>query len=135
MRFQRSPSGSRTGRFGKRWHSSSDITPSSSCPTTTRPLEAPRSMAAKSVKVEHLFDAREVELAGEERGHLGLPAGVHLGALHGCLGRLEVVRLEVADQQPVSAQEQRVVAPIRLAERREHLGPDCPMTLAVLVET
>src|SRR6476659_7868844 len=64
-RFQRSPSGSRTGRLAKRWHGSRTITRPSKRPHTTRPLEAPKSTAAYSVKVEHLLHARELELALE----------------------------------------------------------------------
>src|SRR4051794_24373632 len=134
-RFQRRPSGSRTGRFTKRWHSSSTIFAPSKRPQTTRPLEAPKSMAAYSVKVEDLLDPFEPRLRGKERRHLRLPACVHLGLLHRPLGGLEIVRLEVADQPPVGPQEQRVVAPISVRERREHLRPDGPVTLAVLVKT
>src|SRR4051794_37643568 len=101
---------------------------------TTRPLEAPRSMAANSVKVKHLVDPLESRLALEERRHLGLPACVDFRLLHRPLGRLEILGLEVADQLPVGPQEQRVVTPVGRAERREHLGPDGLMTLAVGIE-
>src|SRR3954454_10927033 len=90
-RFQRSPSGSRTGRLGKRWHSSSETTVPSNRPQTTRPLEAPRSMAAKSVKMKHLFEAVERQRVLEERRHLRLPAGVDLGLRHRLLRRLEIL--------------------------------------------
>src|SRR4051812_11303417 len=113
-RFQRSPSGSRTGRFTNRWHSSSAIVAPSKRPQTTRPLEAPRSIAAYSVKVEHLLHPLEIELSGKERRHLRLPACVHLSLLHRPLGGLEILGLEVADQPAVRPQEQRVVAPISL---------------------
>src|SRR3954452_10061820 len=79
-RFQRSPSGSRTGRLAKRWHGSSVITAPSKLPHTTRPLEAPKSIAANCtggaaaprdpsalVKVEHLLHTLELELSLEER--------------------------------------------------------------------
>src|SRR3954451_12536617 len=146
-RFQRRPSGSRTGRFANRWHGSSVITRPSKRPQTTRPLEAPKSMAANCtgwaaappdppalVKVEHLFDPLERELALEERRHLRLPPCVHVSLLHHTLSGLEVLGLEVPDQEAVGAQEQRVVRPARRAERREHLRPHGPVTLAVLVE-
>src|SRR6185437_6212066 len=134
-RFQRSPSGSRTGRFGKRCSSSSVTRPPSRRPSTTRPLDAPRSIAAYSVKVEDLLQPVEGQRSLEERGHLGLPARVDLRRFHRALCRLEVLGLAVADQHAVLAQEERVVGPAGLAERREHLGPDGPMTLAVLAET
>src|SRR5947207_1017815 len=44
-RFQRIPSGSWTGRFGKRCTTSSETRPPSRRPSTTRPLSAPRSIA------------------------------------------------------------------------------------------
>src|SRR6188768_586546 len=90
-RFQRSPSGSRTGRFAKRWHGSSVITAPSNRPQTTRPLEAPKSIAAYSVKVKHLFNALELELLLEERRHLRLPACVHVSLLHRTLRGHEVL--------------------------------------------
>src|SRR3954454_11177149 len=139
-RFQRSPSGSRTGRFANRWHGSSDITEPSKRPQTTRPLEAPKSIAANctggaaappdppaSVKMEDLLEALERERLGEERRHLRLPARIDVRGVHGRGRRVEVLRLEVADQQAVPAQEERVVAPARRAQRVEHLGPDGPV--------
>ena len=59
----------------------------------------------------------------EELGHLRLPAGVDVGRLHAGDRRLEVLGLEVADQQPVLGEEQRVVAPAGRAQRVEHLRP------------
>jgi hypothetical protein len=44
--------------------------------------------------------------------------------LHRRLGRGEVPGLQIADEQPGLAKEQRVVMPTRLVQRREHLGPD-----------
>src|SRR3954453_13436838 len=133
-RFQRSPSGSRTGRLANRWHGSNVITEPSKRPQTTRPLEAPKSIAANSRKVEDLFEAIERELLREERRHVRLPARIDVRGVHGRGRGLEVLRLEVADQQPVPAQEERVVAPAGLVERVEHLGPDGPVALAVLVD-
>src|SRR3954471_11741277 len=45
----------------------------------------------------------------EELRHLGLPACVDLGGGHAGLGRRERGRLDVADEQPVGTQEERVV--------------------------
>ena len=59
----------------------------------------------------------------EELGHLRLPAGVDVGRLHAGDRGLEVLGLEVADQQPVVGEEQRVVAPAGRAQRVEHLRP------------
>src|ERR1044072_6149269 len=98
-RFQRSPSGSRTGRFANRWHGSRAIAAPSNRPQTTRPLEAPKSIAAYSVKVEYLIDALELELAHEERPHLRLPACVDVSLLHRTLSGLEILGLEVSDQE------------------------------------
>ncbi len=47
----------------------------------------------------------------KERRHLRLPAGVDVGGRHGRLGGGEVLRLQIADEQAVLAQEQRVVVP------------------------
>src|SRR3954447_2778746 len=139
-RFHRKPSGSRTGRFSNRCTTSSATRSPSNRPRTTRPLSAPRSMAAKSVKVEDLGQPREAgvgPVAGrqlEELRHLRLPARVDVGLLHPALRGGEVVGLEVAHEQPVVAQEQRVVAPAGLPQGVEHLGPDGPVPRAVLVQ-
>ncbi len=53
-------------------------------------------------------------------------------ALHRPLCRGEVLALQVADQEAVGAQEQRVVAPPGPAERVEHLGPYLAVALPVL---
>src|SRR5215211_8568994 len=68
------------------------------------------------LEVEDLLEQDQPLVGGalqarEERGHLGLPAGVDLGAGHGGQRRLQVVGLDVADQEPVVVQEQAVVAP------------------------
>src|SRR3954463_7611877 len=110
-RFQRSPSGSRTGRLAKRCTTSTSTRAPSKRPRTTRPLSAPRSIAAKSVKVEDLGQPHEAgvrPLPGrklEELRHLRLPARVDVRLLHRALRGPEVVGLDVADEQPVVAQE------------------------------
>src|SRR3954465_208916 len=139
-RFQRSPSGSRTGRLAKRCTTSTSTRAPSKRPRTTRPLSAPRSIAAKSVKVEDLGKAHEAGVRPgarrklEELGHVRLPARVDVGRLHAALRGREVLGLEIADQQAVVAQEQRVVAPARRAQRVAHLRPDRLVARAVLVE-
>jgi hypothetical protein len=69
---------------------------------------------------------------GEERGHLRLPPGVDLGGGHAGLRRGEVVRLDVADEQAVVAQEERVVAPAGVAQRGQHVRPHRAVPLDVL---
>src|SRR6266511_5787537 len=59
----------------------------------------------------------------EQVSHLGLPALVHRRAVHRRARRGEVLALEVADQQPVLPQEQRVVAPARRPQGVAHLRP------------
>src|SRR5262245_42278519 len=140
-RLQWRPSGRRTGRFGKRCTSSSSTRSPTRRPAITRPLDAPRSMAAwtgGSLKVEHLAEPAQSgvrPIAGgevEERRHLRLPSGVDACLVHAPQGGREVVRLEVADKGAVVGEEERVVAPARVAQCLQHLWPDGPMALAVL---
>src|SRR5689334_7495985 len=70
----------------------------------------------------------------EELRHLGLPAGIDLGAGHAGLGLLQRVGFEVADQQAVWAQEQGVIAPAGRRQRLEHLGPNRAVPVPILVE-
>src|SRR6266699_796351 len=60
------------------------------------------------------------------------PARVHASLLHPPPCRVEVVGFQIADQQPVVAQEEAVVGPARLAQRGEHPGPDLPVGGPVL---
>src|SRR5579863_4065717 len=120
-RSQCRPSGRRTDRFAKRCTTSSDMTSPSKRQSTTRPLSAPRSTAANAlVEVEDLTDRRHRGVGRiarrelEERGHLLLPARIDLGARHRLEYVGELLALQVADQQPVLAQEQRIVAPARV---------------------
>src|SRR5918999_6618403 len=141
-RFHRTPSGRCTGRFGKRWTTSSDTRSPSSRPMTTRPLSAPRSIAANafSGKVEHLLEPLEAGVRPlparqlEERRHLRLPPGVHFPGVHRGEGCLEVIAFQVPHQQPVVPEEERVVAPARLAKRLQHLRPHLAVPRAVLVQ-
>src|SRR5918999_1446698 len=124
--FQRNPSGSPTGPFANRWAISRLTASASNRPRTTRPLSAPRSTAAKSVKVEHLFEAIEPGDGPrvEQPGHLRLPACIHVRLLHRLKGCVEVLTLEVADEEAVVTEKERVVPPAGTSQRVEHLGPD-----------
>src|SRR5207248_3759116 len=62
-----------------------------------------------------------------------LPAGIDLLRLHVRRRRFEVVRLEVAEHL-VAVPEDRVVPDAGRAERREHVRPDGPVRLDVLVD-
>ncbi len=70
----------------------------------------------------------------EELPHLRLPPRVHLFARHAVQRSLEVRRLHVADEHPVVAQEQRVVAPAGAPERVQHFRPNLFVPLPVLRE-
>src|ERR1700678_2885694 len=67
----------------------------------------------------------------EELRHFGLPALVDLGLRHGVARGLVILGLQVANQEPVIGQEQRVVAPPSLAQRVPHLRPDVLVPYAV----
>src|SRR5262245_31883667 len=94
-----------------------------------------------SIEVEDLLEPLEHAIRGtsarvlEEGRHLALPARVHVAARHLGKRALEALGLEVAEQQTVGAQEERVVVPAAVAQRREHLGPDAAMALTVLRQT
>src|SRR6185437_10305530 len=91
-----------------------------------------------SVEVEDLFDPGEGlvrRAAGhEEPGHLGLPAAVDAGRRHRGERGLVVAGFQVADEQAVTGEEDRVVAPAGLAQRGQHLRPHFAVPLAVLVQ-
>src|ERR1051325_5918149 len=90
----------------------------------------------RSVETEDLFQRRR-PLVGdallEQLRHRVLPAVVDLLARHVRARSLEVIRLEVAEDF-VAVAEDRVVADASSTERVEHLGPDVPMRLHVLVD-
>src|SRR3954451_21546308 len=89
------------------------------------------------IEVEHIVEDVHLVVrtsAGEERRHLRLPPSVDVGALHRGLCRGEVVGGQVADQQAVLAQEERVVVPARVAQGGQHLRPDLGVPPAVLVQ-
>src|SRR5262249_11123770 len=52
-----------------------------------------------------------------------------------CPRPLKIFSLEVADQQAVFAQEERVVVPSRLAEGIQHLRPDLSVSPLVFIES
>jgi hypothetical protein len=68
----------------------------------------------------------------EQRAHLRLPAGVDLGGLHAGPGGGEVLGLQVADEQAVVTQEERVVVPAGGGECLAHLRPHRGVAFAVL---
>src|SRR4051794_11786854 len=70
----------------------------------------------------------------EELRHLRLPPGVDVRRLHPGEGGLQVGGLEVADQQAVLTQEQRVVVPPGRRQCAEHVGPDRPVPCGVLLD-
>lgn len=70
----------------------------------------------------------------EELRHLRLPASVDLGGLHGGAGPVEVRCLQIADEQPVLAEEEGVVVPAGGGEGRQHLGPDVLVARPVLLD-
>src|SRR5438477_685904 len=99
-------------------------------PAPTIPIRMP------SVEPEDLFERRGPfgrNALLEQVGHRVLPARVYLLLRHVRARRLEIVRLEVAEHL-VAVPEDRVVADARHAERIEHLGPDVPVRLDVLVD-
>jgi hypothetical protein len=91
------------------------------------------------LQVEHFGQDGErvvgVRTAGafEEGRHLGLPAGVDVAVGHAGAGGVEVLGLQVADEESVLGEEQRVVRPAGFLEGLEHLGPDGGVAFAVLV--
>src|SRR5262249_15093902 len=89
-------------------------------PSTRALVSGERSVTVVSqlgVEVEHFVEHGEAQVgpaAGqldEELCHLGLPPPVDVGRLHGRLGGREVVGQQVAHEQAVIAEEQRIVVP------------------------
>ena len=70
----------------------------------------------------------------EKGGHLGLPSGVDGVTLHAVASSFEVFGFEVANEEAVGAEEERVILPAGLPEGFEHLGPDGGVAGAVLFE-
>src|SRR5271165_768175 len=93
-----------------------------------------------NLQMEHFFERfhgairqNSVRL-DEERRHLPLPAIIHVAARHAGARAFKVLSFEVADEQAVRTQEQRVVIPSRLAQSRQHLWPNLAVTEFVLLQ-
>ena len=82
----------------------------------------------------HGLIGRTAVRAHKELRHLRLPPAIDVCGVHAALCRGQVVGLHIADEEPVVAQEQGVVAPPGFSQRGLHLRPDVPMPLGVLVE-
>src|SRR5688572_27537219 len=74
------------------------------------------------VQIEYLVEHLHAKVGpavgqpDEEIRHLGLPPGVDLGGVHRGLCGREVLGMQVPDEKPVLAQEQRIVAPTGVAQ-------------------
>src|SRR3954466_7084426 len=68
---------------------------------------------------------------GEQLGHRCLPAGGRGGGGQEALRGLEIVDLEVAGEQSVGPEEERVVATPGCGDRVEHVGPDRGVPLRI----
>src|SRR5205807_712211 len=70
----------------------------------------------------------------EEGPHLRLPARVHLALRHPGARGLEIVRLQIAEEEPVFPHEEGIVVPAGLAQRLEHLRPHLPVPPLILLQ-
>src|SRR5262245_37515793 len=89
------------------------------------------------VEIEHFGKQVHVPVRAavdEEVRHFRLPACVDLGGVHLRERPVEVVGAQVADQQPVLAQEERVVGPPGVPQRGQHVRPDPGMAAPVLLQ-
>src|SRR5919112_4755407 len=74
------------------------------------------------IQIEYLVEYPHPEVGpavgepDEELGHLGLPPGVDRGGVHRGLGGREILGVQVPDEKPVVAQEQRIVVPTGVAQ-------------------
>jgi hypothetical protein len=90
--------------------------------------------------MKYLFELQETFVGtasiqiGEILGHLALPSGIDILRCHLAQRLLQIVRFQIANQQAVFAQEQRIVAPACLSQGIEHLGPHITVPLLVLVQ-
>src|SRR5690606_23126831 len=74
------------------------------------------------LKVEDLGEGHETLISRDIKvheviSHGCLPPRVHLGLGHCALGRCQIVGLDVADDEAIGAQEERVVVPARCRKR------------------
>src|SRR5215472_13062358 len=98
------------------------------------------SMPDRSVQVEDLGDPLEplirrpaIQL-GEVRRHFRLPALVDCGSRHPVERGQVVLGFQVTDQQPVLGEEEAVVTPSSIAQRRQHLRPHRSVPFSVLLQ-
>ena len=70
----------------------------------------------------------------EKVAHLALPALVDFPLGHSGTGALKVLRLQIANQKAIVAQEQRVIVLSSFAQGRRHLGPHVAMSLFVFLD-
>src|SRR5690349_9347068 len=90
--------------------------------------------------MEHLFErfhravGQDASGLDKKTSHLLLPTIIDLAAGHAGLRPFKVLRFEVPDQQSIWTQEQRVVFPSRLAQRREHFRPHAAVAGLVFLE-
>jgi hypothetical protein len=80
---------------------------------------------------EHSAVWRDTRRIHKKASHLALPASVNLLLGHEAAGALEVFGFEIADQQAVGAEKERVVAPAGFSQRLLHVFPDG--TMAALI--
>jgi len=99
----------------------------------------PQGQQGRLIEVKDLFEG-EYEIVGavavcrlEKWDHLCLPTRIDGMVFHGGAALFEVVGLDVADNQAVGLQKERVIAPAGFAEGLEHLRPDLGMASSVLV--
>src|SRR5262249_30288223 len=90
---------------------------------------------ARSVEAKDLLERRRARVRDallQERRHVVLPPPADIQRLHAAAGRIEVVRLEVAEDL-VAGTEDRVVGDARGPHGVEQLGPDRPVGLQVVL--
>jgi hypothetical protein len=76
---------------------------------------------------EHSAIRRNAWRIHKEAGHLPLPASVNLPLRHEAARTLEVFGFEIADQQAIGAEKERVVTPAGFTQGLLHLFPDGTM--------
>src|SRR5579862_1350106 len=69
----------------------------------------------------------------EKGSHLRLPASIDRMLLHRGAGTLEVRGFQIADEQTIRAQEERVIVPAGLAQGLQHFRPNRSVAAAILV--
>src|ERR1039458_978626 len=82
---------------------------------------------------EHIVVGGALRKGFEKRRHLRLPTRVDGVVFHARGALLEVLGLQIADEQAVRPQKQRVVAPSGLAQRIQHFRPHVGVARLVLL--